>query len=84
MKRFLKGYAIFIWFVCLGIAIYLLFNTTNNTTNRMKLVERGMNYKIYVDTNTGLCYMMTGKNITVLYDHDGVPYVENGWRDYDD
>lgn len=83
MKKFLKWWAIIAWVICLFSAVWLLFYRTPDTTNRMKLVERGAGYKIMVDTNTGICYMMTGKEALIMVDHDGMPYVENGWRDYD-
>ena len=36
----------------------------------------------YIDTETGICYAVTGKGgICVMLDHDGKPYVANGWRD---
>ena len=39
----------------------------------------------YIDTETGICYAVTTKGgICVMLDHDGKPYVANGWRDYDE
>ena len=37
---------------------------------------------IWIDTETGVCYAGRGGSLTVLVDHDGKPYVANGWRDY--
>ena len=64
---------------------------------RMRLVGKsGRSYKsgdahrvdntyIWVDTETGVCYLETGTGgICVLVDHNGKPFVANGWRDYDE
>lgn len=88
MKRSMK-YLIAIWIVAILLAVGLLISAVRSidskkeTTNRMKVVERGAGYKIMVDTNTGICYLSTDGGVTVMYDHEGVPYIENGWRDYD-
>lgn len=54
-----------------------------STNKRMRKIESGFDYAVIMDTNTGICYLRTGNEVVVLLDHDGSPYVENGWRDYD-
>lgn len=86
MNRNMK-YLIAVWIIGFLLSVCLLFSAvkafdSDTKTNRMKLVEQGAGYKIMVDTNTGICYLIGTDCITVMYDHEGVPYVENGWRDY--
>ena len=85
MDKFLRW-----WLICAVILLIVLAyigyrkNDSRKEINiRMKLVETGSDYKIYVDTNTGLCYLFSGKEPVIMLDHDGSPYVENGWRDYE-
>ena len=43
-----------------------------------------MDYTIAVDTQSGVEYLWTEKgNVITLIDHEGRPYLANGWRDYD-
>ena len=46
--------------------------------NRMKYAGDD----IYIDTETGVCYWKTGSFVTMLVDHNGDPYIANGWRDW--
>ena len=49
---------------------------------RFTVIERGTDYTIAVDTQTGVEYLWTQKgNVTVLISHEGTPYLANGWRD---
>lgn len=51
---------------------------------RFTVIERGTDYAITVDTQTGVEYLMTNHgNVTVLVDKDGKPLLANGWRDYE-
>lgn len=51
---------------------------------RFTVIERGTDYTIAVDTQTGVEYLWTQKgNVTTLINHEGKPYLANGWRDYD-
>lgn len=36
---------------------------------------------VWIDTETGVCYLAMRGGICVMVDHDGKPYVANGWRD---
>ena len=49
---------------------------------RLRTVESNSSYHIYVDTETGVCYVSQGFGMTVLLDHNGKPYIANGWRDW--
>ena len=41
--------------------------------------------RIYVDMETGVCYIANiYGGIEVMVDHDGKPYIENGFRDWSD
>lgn len=44
----------------------------------------GLNLFVWIDTETGVCYVEDNGSLTVLVDHDGKPFVANGWRDYDE
>lgn len=49
---------------------------------RFTVIERGGDYTIAVDTQTGVEYLWTAKgNVITLIDHEGRPYLGNGWRD---
>lgn len=54
---------------------------------RVQLVERKFPLSVYMDTETGVCYLAIkdaeGNAICVMVNQDGSPYVANGWRDYD-
>jgi len=51
---------------------------------RFTVIERGGDYTIAIDTQTGVEYLWTAKgNVITLIDHEGRPYLGNGWRDYD-
>ena len=39
---------------------------------------------IYVDTETGVCYLGSMGHYTVMVNQDGTPYIANGWRDYEE
>lgn len=59
-------------------------------SNRMKYAGASpnseLNLYVWIDTETGVCYVGNGKGstLTVLVDHDGRPYIANGWRDYNE
>lgn len=43
------------------------------------------NVYIWIDTETGICYAaMPEGGMVMLVNHDGSPFVANGWRDYSD
>lgn len=63
--------------------VFILTGCRSETSKRMRCIESGWTYDIYLDTNTGICYLKSGSDYVVMVDHDGMPYVENGWRDYD-
>lgn len=46
--------------------------------------RHGANWiRIWIDTETGICYAESAYGgITILVNHDGTPFVANGWRDY--
>ena len=48
---------------------------------RMRIIETGDGYSLYVDTDTGVTYI-GNKGFTVLVDRHGDPIIENGWRDW--
>lgn len=52
---------------------------------RMKYAgTSGTLMEVWIDTETGICYLLQYKGgIVVMVDHDGKPFVANGWRDYD-
>ena len=53
--------------------------------HRMRLMDRTAAYDIYVDTDTGVCYLRgTSGGYCVMVDHNGNPYIANGWRDWSD
>ena len=37
---------------------------------------------VWIDTETGVCYCGANGHLTVMVDHDGKPFVANGWRDF--
>ena len=44
----------------------------------------GTTFEVWIDTETGICYLaQTDGGLTVMVDHDGKPFVANGWRDFD-
>lgn len=54
------------------------------SSKRFNTIESQLSYKVWVDTQTGVEYLMTEYgNVTVLVDKDGNPLLANGWRDYD-
>ena len=54
--------------------------------HRMRTLDRTVEYKILVDTDTGVCYIRYVGNggFCVMVDHNGNPYIANGWRDWSD
>ena len=38
---------------------------------------------VWIDTETGVCYCGANGKLTMMVDHDGRPFIANGWRDYD-
>lgn len=54
------------------------------SSSRFNTIESQFSYTVWVDTQTGVEYLMTNHgNVTVLVDKDGKPLLANGWRDYD-
>ena len=47
--------------------------------SRMKYAGDG----IWIDTETGVCYLKLGYGQCLLVNQDGTPYIANGWRDYE-
>ena len=37
---------------------------------------------VWIDTETGVCYCGANGKLTMMVDHDGKPFVANGWRDF--
>jgi len=54
--------------------------------HRMRVLERVADYEILVDTDTGVCYIRNAGagGFCVMVDHNGNPYIANGWRDWSD
>lgn len=52
--------------------------------HRMRTLERTAEYSILVDTDTGVCYIRNAGagGYCVMVDHNGNPYIANGWRDW--
>ena len=52
---------------------------------RMQIAADESVYQIWIDTETGVCYIrtLTG-SFVVMVDHTGMPYIANGWRDWSD
>ena len=51
----------------------------------MRLMDRTSAYDIYVDTDTGVCYLRgISGGYCVMVDHNGNPCIANGWRDWSD
>ena len=48
---------------------------------RMRIIE-DKGCTIFIDTETGVCYLDTDTGVTVMLDHNGKPYIANGWRDW--
>lgn len=48
--------------------------------NRMKYAGG----HVWIDTETGVCYLEGRTAVTVMVEQDGTPYIANGWRDYGD
>lgn len=42
----------------------------------------GTSMEVWIDTETGICYLLYRGKIVVMVDHDGKPFVANGWRDF--
>lgn len=42
----------------------------------------GKQVGVWIDTETGVCYCGSNDKLTMMVDHDGAPYIANGWRDY--
>lgn len=39
---------------------------------------------VWIDKETGVCYCGANGKLTMMVDHDGKPFVANGWRDYNE
>ena len=37
---------------------------------------------IWIDSETGVCYLQSRTGITVMVDREGKPFIANGWRDW--
>lgn len=42
----------------------------------------GKQVGVWIDTETGVCYCGSSEKLTMMVDHDGKPFVANGWRDF--
>ena len=52
---------------------------------RMRMAEKHALYSIWIDTDTGVCYLHDADGgFVVMVDHTGMPYIANGWRDWSD
>ena len=51
-------------------------------SDRIRRIESGADWVIFVDTETGVEYITNGDAITALVDFTGKPYIANGWRDW--
>ena len=51
-------------------------------SDRIRVIEQGADWSVFVDTETGVEYITNGKDIQLLVDHTGKPYIANGWRDW--
>lgn len=52
-----------------------------------KIYQNRMEYagsNIYIDTETGVCYLWGKGSYTVMVDREGKPFIANGWRDWSD
>ena len=82
-----------VWLSGCGNAKAATVNNPRQYDDRMKLIGRSWSgaketaindIYIWVDTETGVCYIAKYEGgITVMVDHDGKPFVANGWRDYE-
>ena len=74
--------------VALLLAVMMLCGCTresgSESESRMRMIETQYpEYRIYVDTDTGVCYLWAYHGgFTVMVDHNGDPYIANGWRDW--
>lgn len=50
---------------------------------RMKYAGTSGVASIYIDAETGVCYLGANGHYTVMVNQDGTPFIANGWRDYD-
>lgn len=68
------------------LAAILLAGCGTPEDHRMRTLERTVEYKILVDTDTGVCYIRYAGagGFCVMVDHNGNPYIANGWRDWSD
>lgn len=48
---------------------------------RMKYAGTSGVTSIYIDTETGVCYLGANGHYTVMVNQDGTPFIANGWRD---
>ena len=65
------------------LAAILLAGCGTPEDHRMRKIECTANYAILVDTDTGVCYLHTPHGgLCVMVDHNGNPYIANGWRDW--
>lgn len=70
--------------IILGLLLVGCGNSrTECEPSRFGIIDRGADYNVIVDRDTGIEYLITTHGITCLLDHDGKPFVANGWRDYD-
>ena len=71
--------------VALLLAVMMLCGCTRESGSEEPLMYHDrMKYagsNIYIDTETGVCYLY-GHGYTVMVDHNGDPYIANGWRDW--
>lgn len=88
MKRLCFSIALNVVLLCIVIVLCgAVFESEEVSARSPQLYVNRMKYvgsSIYVDTETGICYLHGSGAYTLMLDHDGMPFVANGWRDYDD
>ncbi len=75
--------------IALGVVIALLLTGCDSDRaprqydGRMKIIGGDTFTTIYVDKETGVCYLAARQGVTLMVNADGSPFVANGWRDYE-
>lgn len=71
----------------LVFVLLLLAGCSKNSTesiddaeNRLKFIERHMDYSIAYDTQTGVCYLFGNHCDTVMVDKEGKPLIYEGFE----
>ena len=64
------------------LAVLILAGCGRDQDGRFRMIESGAGWAVYVDTETGVEYYSSAFKLVVLVDHNGKPYIANGWRDW--